>query len=71
MNLQFKNNQLTEQALNKLNSLRQKKETQIYIQKFNQLTIKTNLISLSTSEMSDVHFNTKQMLFNRDLKNEI
>ena len=33
--------------------------------------MKANLISLSTPEMSDVHFSTKQILFNRDLKNEI
>ena len=30
-----------------------------------------NLVSPSTPEMSDVHFNTKQILFNRNLKNEI
>ena len=33
--------------------------------------MKANLISSSTFKMSDVHLNTKQMLFNRDLKNEI
>ena len=31
MNSQFKDNQLAEQALSKLNSLRQKKEAQIYV----------------------------------------
>ena len=31
MNSQFKDNQLTEQALSKLSSLRQKKEAQIYV----------------------------------------
>ena len=71
MNSQFKDNQLAEQAFSKLSSLRQKKEAQIYVQKFNQLIIEVNLVSLSTSEISDVHFNMKWMLFNRDLKNEI
>ena len=71
MNSQFKDNQLAEQALSKLSSLRQKGETWIYVQKFNQLTMKVNLISLSMSEMLDIHFDMKQMLFNRDLKNEI
>ena len=71
MNSQFKDNQLAEQALSKLSSLRQKKEAQIYVQKFNQLTIKANLISSSTPEMLDVHFDTKQILFNKSLKNEI
>ena len=33
--------------------------------------MKTDLISFSTSEMSDIYFGTKQMLFNRNLKNEI
>ena len=33
--------------------------------------MKANLVSPSTSGMSDVHFNIKQMLFNRDLKNKI
>ena len=71
MNLQFKNNQLAEQALSKLNSLKQKEKPQIYVQKFNQLTMKANLVSPSTSEMFDIHLSTKHMLFNRDLKNEI
>ena len=71
INLQFKNNQLTEQIFNKLSSLKQKEKAQIYVQKFNQLIIKVNLISLSISEISDIHFGTKQMLFNRGLKNEI
>ena len=30
-----------------------------------------NLVSPSTSKMLDIHFGTKQILFNRDLKNEI
>ena len=71
MNSQFKDNQLAEQALSKLSSLKQKKKAQIYVQKFNQLTMKTNLINPPTSEMSDIHFGTKQILFNRNLKNEI
>ena len=71
MNLQFKDNQLTEWTLNKLNSLKQKRKAWIYVEKFNQLTIKVNLVSFLMSEMSDVHFNIKWMLFNRDLKNEI
>ena len=33
--------------------------------------MKANLISPSIPEMSDIHFGMKQMLFNRDLKNEI
>ena len=33
--------------------------------------MKINLISFSMSEISDIYFNTKQILFNRDLKNEI
>ena len=33
--------------------------------------MKVNLINPSTSEMSDVHFGMKWMLFNRGLKNEI
>ena len=71
MNSQFKDNQLAEQAFSKLSFLRQKEEAQIYVQKFNQLAMKANLVSPSTPEMSDVHFDMKQMLFNRDLKNEI
>ena len=71
MNSQFKDNQLAEQALSKLSSLRQKEEVWIYVQEFNQLTMKMNLISPSMSEMLDVHLGTKQMLFNRDLKDEI
>ena len=71
MNSQFKDNQLVEQALSKLSSLRQKKEAQLYVQEFNQLTMKVNLISLSIPKMSDFHFDMKQILFNKDLKNEI
>ena len=54
-----------------MNSLRQKEKAQIYVQKFNQLAIETNLVSFSMPEMSDVHFGTKQMLFNKNLKNKI
>ena len=71
MNSQFKNNQLAEWALSKLSSLRQKGEVWIYVQEFNQLTMKVNLISPLMSEMSDIHFGIKQMLFNRNLKDEI
>ena len=71
MDSQFKNNQLTEQALSKLSSLRQKEEVWTYVQEFNQLIMKANLVSPSMSEMSDIHFGMKQILFNRDLKNEI
>ena len=71
MNSQFKDNQLVEQIFSKLNSLKQKEKAQIYVQEFNQLTMKVNLVNLSTPEMSDVHFDTKWMLFNRNLKNEI
>ena len=35
------------------------------------MIIKANLVSLSIFEMSDVYFDIKQILFNRDLKNEI
>ena len=35
------------------------------------MTIKVNLVSPSTSEMFNVHFSTKQMLFDRNLKDEI
>ena len=59
INSQFKNNQFTEQALSKLSSLRQKEEVQIYIQKFNQLIMKANLVSFSMSKISDIHFNIK------------
>ena len=33
--------------------------------------MKTNLVSPSTFELSDVHLGTKHILFNRNLKNEI
>ena len=59
MNSQFKNNQLAEQVLSKLNSLKQKEEAQIYIQKFNQLTMKANLVSSSIFEISNIYFNMK------------
>ena len=71
MNSQFKNNQLAKQALSKLSSLRQKGEAQIYVQKFNQLAMKMNLVSPLMPEMPDVHLGTKHMLFNRGLKDEI
>ena len=59
MNLQFKDNQLAEQTFSKLSSLRQKEEAQIYVQEFNQLAMKVNLVSLSTPEMLDIHLNMK------------
>ena len=71
MNSQFKDNQLAEQALSKLSSLRQKEKAQTYVQEFNQLIMEANLVSSSTPEMPDIHFSIKQMLFNRDLKDEI
>ena len=71
INSQFKDNQFAEQALSKLSSLRQKEEAQTYIQKFNQLIMKANLVSPLMFEMPDVHFSTKWMLFNRGLKDEI
>ena len=59
INSQFKNNQLAKQAFSKLSSLKQKGEAQIYIQKFNQLIMKANLVSSLTSEMPDVHLDMK------------
>ena len=35
------------------------------------MIIKVNLVSLSMFEMPDVHFDTKWILFNKGLKNEI
>ena len=71
INSQFKDNQLTEWVFNKLSSLKQKGKVWTYIQEFNQLIIKANLVSSLMSETSDVHFGMKQILFNRNLKNEI
>ena len=71
MDSQFKDNQLAEQALSKLSFLKQRGEVWTYVQEFNQLIIKMNLVSLSMFRMFDVHFDMKQILFNRNLKNEI
>ena len=71
MNSQFKDNQFAEQALSKLSSLKQKEKAQIYVQEFNQLAMKMNLINLSMFRIPDVHFDMKWILFNRGLKDEI
>ena len=71
INSQFKDNQLAEQVLSKLSSLKQKEEAQIYVKKFNKLIIKIKLINFLIFKMSDIHFDIKQILFNKNLKNEI
>ena len=71
MDSQFKDNQFAKWALSKLSSLRQKEEVQIYVQEFNQLVMEVNLVNPSMPEMPDIHLGTKQMLFDRDLKDEI